>query len=55
LLASVGYCGRVHPTVLHTRLTDAPRGHTGPATTAYIVVLGALTGQIAELAASITE
>ncbi|WP_226358263.1 IS110 family transposase [Pseudonocardia sp. ICBG601] len=61
-LASVGYCGRVDPTVLHTRLTDAPRGHTGDnttasaaVTTAYTAVLRTLTKQIAELAARISE
>ena len=61
-LASVGYCGRTDPTVLHARLTDAPRGHTGPdttasaaVTTAYIAVLRALTAQIAELATRISE
>lgn len=61
-LASVGYCGRVDPAVLHARLADAPRGHTGHDTTAsaavtaaYIAVLRALTGQIAELAAQISE
>jgi transposase len=61
-LSSVGYCGRVAATVLHTRLTDAPRGHTGPeadtaaaVTAAYLTVLRALTAQIAELAARISE
>jgi transposase len=61
-LASVGYCGRMNPAVLHTRLTDAPRGHTGPVadtaaavTAAYITVLRTLTTQIAELAARISE
>ena len=28
-LASVGYCGRIDPAVLHARLTSAPRGATG--------------------------
>ena len=28
-LASVGYCGRTDPAVLHARLTAAPRGATG--------------------------
>ncbi|MFR9807422.1 IS110 family transposase [Pseudonocardia sp. RS010] len=61
-LVSVGYCGRVAPTVLHTRLAEAPRGLTGADTTAsaavtraYVAVLRALTGQIAELAARIGE
>lgn len=61
-LVSVGYCGRVEPTVLHSRLAQAPRGLTGEDTTAsaavtraYVAVLRALTGQIAELAARISE
>src|SRR6185369_4227672 len=29
-LASVGYCGRTDPAVLHARLTDAPRGARRP-------------------------
>jgi transposase len=52
----------MNPAVLHTRLTDAPRGHTGPVadtaaavTAAYITVLRTLTTQIAELAARISE
>ena len=60
-LASVGYSGRTDPTVLHTRLTSAPRGHTGPdatvsaaVTTAYIAVLRTLNTQIAELATQIS-
>lgn len=61
-LASVGYCGRVDPTVLHTRLAGAPRGHTGPdaatstvVTAAFVAVLRTLTAQIAALAERISE
>jgi transposase len=61
-LASVGYCGRVDPTVLHARLTAAPRGTTGSdahtsaaVTTAFVTVLRTLTSQIEALAARISE
>ena len=61
-LASVGYCGRVDPAILHTRLTGAPHGHTGPdaatsaaVTTAFVTVLRTLTAQIAALAERISE
>jgi transposase len=61
-LASVGYCGRVDPAVLHDRLTGAPRGATGPdaaisaaVTTAFVTVLRTLTAQIQALAARIAE
>jgi transposase len=61
-LASVGYCGRVDPTVLHTRLAAAPRGTTGSdaatsatVTTAFVAVLRTLTLQIQALAARISE
>jgi transposase len=61
-LASVGYCGRVDPLVLHTRLTAAPRGHTGPAavssaavTAAFVTVLRTITTQIEALTARISE
>jgi transposase len=61
-LASVGYCGRVDPTVLHARLTAAPRGATGTdahtsaaVTVAFVAVLRTLTAQIEALAARISE
>jgi transposase len=61
-LSSVGYCGRVDPAVLHTRLTSAPRGHTGPdaatsaaVTAAFVAVLRTLTHQIQILAERISE
>lgn len=61
-LSSVGYCGRIDPTVLHTRLTNAPTGATGEAgehaatvTLAFVTVLRTLTSQIEALAARITE
>ncbi|MFL6142954.1 MAG: IS110 family transposase [Labedaea sp.] len=61
-LSSVGYCGRVDPTVLHTRLTDAPTGatdeageHAATVTLAFVAVLRTLTGQIETLAARIGE
>jgi transposase len=56
------YCGRTDPTVLHARLTAAPRGITGePAaahaavTAAFVAVLRTLTTQITALAARIGE
>lgn len=61
-LSSVGYCGRIDPTVLHTRLTSAPTGATGDAgehaatvTLAFVTVLRTLTTQIETLAARIAE
>jgi transposase len=61
-LSSVGYCGRVDPAVLHTRLRNAPTGTTGDAgehaadvTLAFVAVLRTLTGQIEALAARIAE
>jgi transposase len=61
-LASVGYCGRVDPAILHARLTAAPRGSTGPdaatsaaVTTTFVAVLRTLTTQIEALAARISE
>ncbi|WP_213454523.1 IS110 family transposase [Rhizomonospora bruguierae] len=52
-LSSVGYSGRTDPTVLHTRITAAPRGATddhGQAlagiTRAYLTTLQAITTQI---------
>ena len=61
-LASVGYCGRVDPAVLHARLTAAPRGATGTdahtsaaVTAAFVAVLRTLTAQIEALAARISE
>ena len=61
-LASIGYCGRTDPTVLHTRLREAPRGLTGPEgearaqiTLALISALAAITTQIAALEDHIEE
>jgi transposase len=61
-LASIGYSGRTDPEVLHSRITAAPRGTTGPdadilaaTTRAYIAVLRALNAQIRSLAVSIAE
>jgi transposase len=61
-LTSVGYCGRVDAAVLHARLTDAARGHTGPdvmtaaaVTAAFVAVLRTITAQIESLAARISE
>jgi transposase len=61
-LASVGYCGRTDPAVLHERLTRAPRGLTGPdgearaaITTALLAALAAINTQIAALADRIEE
>ena len=61
-LASVGYCGRVDPAVLHTRLTAAPRGATGDhgaaeahLTRALLAVLVALVDQIKALSNQIAE
>ena len=61
-LASVGYSGRTLPDTLHTRLTAAPRGATGPAadtaaavTAAFVAVLRTLTTQIEALAARIAS
>jgi transposase len=54
-LASVGYCGRVDPAVLHARLTAAPRGLTGSdgATQAHITraLLAVLTSMVAQIKA----
>ena len=59
-LASIGYSGRTDPAVLHSRLTAAPRGLTGPdadaqapITHALHAVLTTLTQQIRALAAQI--
>jgi transposase len=61
-LASVGYCGRVDPAVLHARLTAAPRGATGDhgtadahITHALLAVLTTLVDQINTLSAQIGE
>jgi transposase len=61
-LASVGYCGRVDPAVLHARLTAAPRGATGEhgaaethVTRAFLAVLTSLTEQIKTLSTQIEE
>ena len=61
-LASVGYCGRVDPAVLHARLTAAPRGATGDEATAaahitraLLATLDTLVEQIKALTEQITE
>jgi transposase len=61
-LASVGYCGRTDPAVLHTRLTTAPRGAVGEhgtaethVTRALLTVLSSLTEQIKALSVQIDE
>jgi transposase len=61
-LASVGYCGRVDPAVLHARLTTAPRGLTGDEATtaahvtrALLATLDTLVEQIKHLAEQIAE
>jgi len=48
-LASVGYCGRVDPAVLHARLTAAPRGATGEHGTAAAHVTHALLAALTTL------
>lgn len=61
-LGSVGYCGRVDPTVLHARLGAAPRGATGDhgtaeahTTHALLAVLNTLVAQIKALSEQIGE
>jgi transposase len=61
-LASVGYCGRKDPAVLHARLTAAPPGATGDdgaaqarITGAVLAVLASLVTQIKALDAQIAE
>lgn len=61
-LASVGYCGRLDPAVLHARLTAAPRGATGDhgtaeahTTRALPAVLHTLVAQIKTLSDQIGE
>jgi transposase len=61
-LASVGYCGRVDPAVLHARLAAAPRGATGEhgaaeahVTRALLAVLVTLNEQIKALTSQISE
>ena len=61
-LASIGYCGRVDPAVLHARLTAAPRGATGDEATAaahitraLLATLDTLVEQIKALTEQITE
>jgi transposase len=61
-LSSVGYSGKVDPTVLYDRLSAAPRGLTGPdaATTApithaLVAVLGSLVEQIKMLSVHIED
>ncbi len=60
-LAKTGYSGRTSPAVLHTRLTAAPRGLTGPEadneagiTRALLAVLATLVEQIKTLSAQIS-
>jgi transposase len=61
-LRKVGYSGHTDPTVLHTRLTAAPRGATGPdaliqaqVTHALVAVLTTLVEQIKTLSAQISD
>jgi len=61
-LAKAGYSGRTDPAVLHQRLTDAPRGTTGPdallqaqVTHALVAVLTTLLEQIKTLSAQISD
>jgi transposase len=61
-LASVGYCGRTDPAVLHARLTAAPRGAVGEhgdaethLTRALLAVLSSLTEQIKAFSVQIDE
>ncbi|MEP7020881.1 MAG: IS110 family transposase [Pseudonocardiales bacterium] len=61
-LSSVGYCGRVDPAVLHTRLAGAPRGAVGEhgaaqahITRALLAVLTTLVEQIKTLSTQIDE
>jgi transposase len=61
-LTSVGYCGRVDPSVLHARLSAAPHGATGDhrateahTTRALLAVLITLTEQIKTLSTQISE
>jgi transposase len=61
-LAANGYCGRTDPTVLHRRLTEAPRGLTGPdgdaraaITLGLLAAIEAINTQISALADRIEE
>jgi transposase len=61
-LRSVGYCGRIDPEVLHSRLTAAPRGATGEhgdatahVTRALLAALATLVEQIKTLSEQISE
>ena len=61
-LASVGYCGRTDPAVLHARLTSAPRGAIGEdgaaethVTRALLTVLRTVSEQIKALSVQIDE
>lgn len=61
-LSSVGYSGKVDPTVLYDRLTAAPHGLTGPdaataaaITHALVAVLASLVEQIKTLSAHIEQ
>jgi transposase len=53
-LTSVGYCGRTDPAVLHSRLTAAPRGLTGPDGDARAQITLALVGALEAITAQIT-
>ena len=61
-LRSVGYCGRIDPEVLHTRLSAAPRGATGEhgvatahITRALLAALSTVVEQIKILSEQISE
>lgn len=61
-LGSQSYTGGTDPTVLHARITNAPRGITGPdarthavTTAAFVAVLRAINAQIRTLADAIGE
>jgi transposase len=61
-LAASGYCGRTDPAVLHRRLTEAPRGLTGPdgdaraaITLGLLAAIEAINTQIGALADRIEE
>lgn len=53
-LSNQGYCGRVAPQVLHTRLTNAPRGLTGTGTAAHAAVIGSYLAVLRTLNTQIT-
>lgn len=58
-LTNVGYSGRTDPSVIHHRLTNAPRGTAGTdgtaITDAFVAVLSSLAAQIKALDADIAE